>query len=227
MNPLLRACTHVVNINLGRASDLIRAKIKGLYQNLEDIIVDVSVPPIPKYSAQVEYEGQDGPEYTYLSSASHVARGILGDAISNMAVYLYGSGKPQRIEKNELSQSTEEDEVSFSISELKGLKRDLAEAIIEASGHIRKELVRPDNKGRKKVIRCANLKELYPEIWSEVFSLQDNARSELLEISSRFQDFANPDNIVKHGDFLLWLETDMIPRFKELDACLLIFEPWK
>lgn len=341
MNPLLRACTHVVNINLGRASDLICAKTKSLYRNLEDIIVDVSVPPIPKYTAQVEYDGQDGPEYTYLSSASHVARGILGDAISNMAVYLYGSGKPQRIEKNELSQSTEDDEVSFSISELKGLRRDLAEAIIEASGHIRNELARPDNKNRKKVIgidfllsvmdaldnyvrtnldgthvctyggeylidflvgfikkqkhisvvgyphsqerdirsalfldiqklnymglmegrrrpayiaglkadigmtrqhiyttvhdrcisirgrsyiRCVNLKELYPEIWSEVFTIQDNARSELLEISSRFQDFSDPDNIVKHGDLLLWLESGMIPSFKEKEACLLIFE---
>ena len=344
MSPLLRACTHVININLGRASDLIRTRIKGLYRNLEDIIVGVSVPPIPKYTAQVEYDGQDGPEYTYLSSASHVARGILGDAISNLAVYLYGSGKPLRIEQSERSLITKEkeDEISFSINELKGLNRDLAEAIIEASGHIRNELVRPDNKGRKKVIgidfllsvmdaldnhvrtnldgkntctyggeyfidflvgfikkqkhlsiagyphsyerdirsalfldiqklnymglmegrrrpayiaglkadigmtrqhiyttvhdrcisirgrsyiRCVNLKQLYPEIWSQISAVQDSTQNELLEISSRFQEFINPKTLQEYGDFLKWLETDMIPRFKEKEACLLIFEP--
>jgi hypothetical protein len=46
-----------------------------------------------------------------------------------------------------------------------------------------------------------------------------------MEISSRFQEFINPKTLQEHGAFLRWLETDMIPRFKEKEACLLIFEP--
>jgi hypothetical protein len=341
MNPLLCACTHVINVNLGHASNLICKRIKSLYRNFDDLIFHVSVPPIPKYTAHVEYDGPEGPEYAYLSSASFVSRGILADAISNLAVYLYGTGKPERIEPAE-ENPLAEDEIGFCLRELKGLKRDLAEAIIDSSMHIREDLARPDSQGRKKIagidfllavmdalenhvktklggsnictyggeylidllvnfirkqkhlaivgyndnrerdlrsalyldvqkliymglmegrrrpayiaglkldigmtrhhlytpvydrsmsirgrsyIRCVNLKQLYPEIWTQVSAVQDRAKNELLEISSRFQEFINPKTLQEHGNFLRWLEADMIPRFKEKEACLLIFEP--
>ncbi|GEM_PF-3984860 len=341
MNPLLCACTHVINVNLGYASNLICARIKSLYRNFHDLIVHVSVPTIPKYTAHVEYDGPEGPEYAYLSSASSVSRGILADAISNLAVYLYGTGKPEKIEPAK-EIPIAEDEIGFCLRELKGLKRDLAEAIIDASMRVRENLAKPDSKGRKKIVgidfllsvmdalenhvkiklggtnictyggeylidllvnfirkqehlaivgyndsrerdirsalfldvqkliymglmegrrrpayiaglksdigmtrhhlyttvrdrsmsirgrsylRCVNLKQLYPEIWNQVSTIQDNAKNELLEISSRFQEFINPKTLQEHGNFLRWLEADMIPRFKEKEACLLIFEP--